>query len=90
MQTGPILAKSPAHGREITLSEHTRSVLTAAETMFGDGARPTRLAQQWLRFFRLPATQMGAFIYNLRLAAAFHDLGKANDGFQREIRHQGP
>jgi len=73
-------------------------VLAASTLMFGTPGNSTRLARQWLRFFKLPESSFDAFINNLRLAAVFHDLGKANDGFQsmvhgrsrgrQDIRHE--
>jgi len=84
-----ILAKSPVNGREISLSEHVATVRDAAEHLFGSAEKPTRLGREWVRFFRLQASQFREFLVNLKLAAIFHDLGKANDGFQKGIRKQG-
>lgn len=85
-----ILAKSYSDGTSpITLADHTRSVLEATEIMFGKPGEPTRLAECWLRFFRLDAADFDAFYQNLWLAAAFHDLGKANSGFQAMMQKPG-
>lgn len=88
-----ILAKQPycSGGMEwqVTLDEHSNTVLQAAAIMFGGRKASTRLALQWLRFFRLPEDLIQPFLFNLWLAALFHDLGKANDGFQRMLRHDG-
>ena len=88
-----LLAKSLPHSRSgqlpITLDQHARDVLEAAHVMFGTPGHPTRLAKQWLRFFKLPPDTFDGFVNNLRLAAVFHDLGKANDGFQAMIRGGG-
>lgn len=84
-----ILAKSPMSGREITLSEHVITVRDAAEYLFGSAEKPTRLGGEWARFFRLQSSQFRDFLLNLKLAAIFHDLGKANDGFQKAIRKEG-
>lgn len=84
-----ILAKSPMSGREITLSEHVATVRDAAEHLFGSSEEPTRLGEEWVRFFRLQPPQFQEFLLNLKLAAIFHDLGKANDGFQKAIRREG-
>jgi CRISPR-associated endonuclease/helicase Cas3 len=54
--------------------------------MFGVPGYPTAFARRWLRFFRIPEADFDNFLHNLWLAAAFHDLGKANDGFQRAVR----
>ena len=84
-----ILAKSPMSGREITLSEHVATVRGAAEYLFGSAEKPTRLGEEWIRFFRLQPSQFREFLVNLKLAAIYHDLGKANDGFQAALRHRG-
>lgn len=85
-----ILAKSPIHGQRITLADHTDDVLRATSAMFGETGIPTRLGQQWLRFFGIPGSRFDRFLRNLWLAAAFHDLGKANDGFQRAVISNAP
>lgn len=84
-----ILAKSPSHGREVTLAEHAAAVRDAAENLFGARERSTRLAREWLRFFGLATDRFDHFLLNLKLAALFHDLGKANDRFQAALRHRG-
>jgi len=76
-----ILAKSPIRGEAITLAAHAATVKKAAEYLFGLPNDPTRLGSEWLRFFRLGSDQFPRFAVNLQLAALFHDLGKANDGF---------
>lgn len=87
MSIKPLLAKSPQNGREVTLAQHTDDVLRSLDVMFGEPGRPTRLAQEWLRFFRLGEDSFAAFLANLRLAAALHDLGKASSSYQQAIRH---
>jgi CRISPR-associated endonuclease/helicase Cas3 len=84
-----ILAKTPVQGREITLSEHAATIRDAARYLFGSTDQSTRLGQSWCRFFRLEPEQFPVFLVNLQLAALFHDLGKANNGFQASLRHQG-
>src|SRR5687768_14238255 len=87
-----ILAKSQRPGSPtppVTLDQHANDVLEAAHVMFGTLGNQTRLATQWLRFFKLPRSSFNAFVNNLRLAALLHDLGKANDGFQNMVRRQG-
>lgn len=85
----PILAKSRLNGKDVTLAEHTRDVLRATSVMFGESSQPTRLAQEWLRFFSLDADDFDMFFRNLWLSAATHDIGKANSGYQRTVRHEG-
>lgn len=83
-----VLAKSRQQGKDVTLAEHTREVLTAVQTMFGTLDCPSRLAKRWWRFFRLPPEEHERFYRNLWLAAALHDVGKANDGFQGAVLHK--
>jgi len=81
-----LLAKSPRDGREITLLAHTRHVIEAAWALFGTAPHATRLGRCWLRFFRLNEGMWPVFRANLLAACALHDWGKANDGFQDEVR----
>ncbi|MDY3562203.1 CRISPR-associated helicase Cas3' [Gemmata sp. JC673] len=85
-----LLAKSPRGNTRITLLEHTRDVMNAAEALFGNAQSPTRLGTCWLRFFRIPEMSWTKFHGNLLAACGLHDWGKANDGFQKAVRFQGP
>ncbi|TAK33666.1 MAG: CRISPR-associated helicase Cas3' [Chloroflexota bacterium] len=89
MDMTTVLAKSASRGTSITLAEHTRNVLQAARTMFGTAEMPTHLSMHWMRFFGLAPDNLGPFLSNLWLAATFHDIGKANSGYQRLVRQQG-
>ena len=87
---GPLLAKSwsdptatPPQAR--TLVGHTACVLRAVAALFGRAESPTRLAMSWLRFFGLTQAEFPSFLRLLRVAAAGHDWGKANDGFQGAV-----
>ena len=81
----PISGKSPK-----TLVEHTKDVIQSVELLFGcKGGSPTRLAREWLRFFRLERECYEEFFANTLAAAACHDIGKANDGFQKAVRNKG-
>ena len=85
---GSLLAKSksgPAVAPEITLTGHTACVLRAADALFGREDAPTNLARSWLQFFGLWTADFGRFRRHLRVAAAAHDWGKANDGFQDAV-----
>ncbi len=73
---------------EITLIGHTACVLSAIDALFGMES-PTQLAQSWLRFFGLLDGDFGRFRHHLRVAAAAHDWGKANDGFQNMVKKEG-
>ena len=77
-----LFAKSARDGRQPTLIEHTRGALDAFDTLFGTADAPSRTATQWMRFFGLGEDQQQQFFVNSRLSVCFHDLGKANDGFQ--------
>ncbi|WP_084318950.1 CRISPR-associated helicase/endonuclease Cas3 [Deferrisoma camini] len=81
-----VLAKKPRERTsprpEETLVGHTASALACFTKMFGRAHAPTRLAQLWLAFFRVPKVLWPAFWRNGPLAVALHDVGKANSGFQ--------
>lgn len=81
-------AKSPVDGKFVTLAEHSKTVLDAARCLYGQD-RPTALGLSWLSFFGLTKDDFKTFITNLSLAAIFHDLGKANSGFQLAISRKG-
>ena len=85
----PLLAKSRSGSGpitpEITLTGHTACVLRAVDALFGREGSPTRLGLSWLRFFGLKEEDFGRFRRHLRVAAAAHDWGKANDGFQSAV-----
>ena len=83
-----LYAKSPTNGQSVTLVQHSRAVLEAARCLFGH-EMPTALGRSWLTFFGVPHEQFTPFISNLCLAAALHDIGKANDGFQQAIKLRG-
>lgn len=87
---GVILAKSPIPGRPPkTLLSHTKDIMDSVELLYGTEGRPTRLAQEWLRFFRLKEDDYTRFLINTLASAACHDLGKANDGFQKAVTKTG-
>lgn len=80
-----LLAKSPRAGvPDKTLLQHTKDVMGAVIALFGSADCPTRLGEQWRRFFQLE--NFGAFHRAAFAAAAFHDIGKANDSFQEALR----
>lgn len=74
---------------EITLTGHTVCVLAAADALFIKEGEPTRLARSWLRFFELSLASFDRFRRHLRIAAAAHDWGKANDGFAAMLEKSG-
>lgn len=69
-----------------TLQGHTEAVLRAVDVLFGSAIEPTELQTQWLRFFRVE--DRDGFLTATRASAAFHDLGKANNGFQSAVRNR--
>lgn len=90
---GSLLAKkrpkSGAAPPEILLIGHTSCVLHAVDALFDTDGEPTRLARSWLRFFGLAESEFARFRRHLRVAAAAHDWGKANDGFQIMVGEGG-
>ena len=72
-----------------SLAQHSADVVAAFEALFGSVDRPSYLAKQWLRFFRLDVTAFPRFYANGVVACALHDLGKANDTFQDMLHHRG-
>lgn len=90
-----LLAKGYKSNRpHLTLEKHLSDTEEAVMALFGPGRRWGR---SMVRFFKIEVLYE-AFILNLRLAALFHDLGKANadflfamksDSFQPQlIRHE--
>lgn len=69
----------------ITLWQHTSDVLEATEALFGLD-EPSRLCQQWFRFFKVPQAHWPTFRKRLTLAALWHDTGKASCSFQEMLQ----
>jgi CRISPR-associated endonuclease/helicase Cas3 len=82
----PLLAKSPRGTKTLTLLQHLRDTDQAASELFRSG---TRWSRSYLRFFRLAAEDHPRFMLNLRIAALFHDIGKANEDFQAAMVAMG-
>lgn len=79
-----LLAKSVRAGLlPLTLHQHLLDTEQAAARLFREGSR---WGQSFLRFFKIPPSDHQRFLLHLRLAALFHDLGKANRGFQDAMR----
>ncbi|MCS6913772.1 MAG: CRISPR-associated helicase Cas3' [Myxococcales bacterium] len=70
-------------GHRFTLEAHSLDTEQAAELLFGPGGR---WGQALCRFFRID--DPARFVLHLRLAALFHDLGKANRDFLRAVTGQ--
>lgn len=82
-----LLAKSRRNGRELSLEQHLCDTEDAALRIFRlDG----RWGQNWCRFFKLSdAESQERFLLNLRVAALFHDIGKANEDFHHAVTEKG-
>ena len=78
-----LLAKSKRGDRIVTLQEHLSDTEKSARQIFRlDG----RWGQNWCRFFRLASEEdRQKFLLNLRVAALFHDIGKANEEFYKAV-----
>lgn len=72
-----------------TLIGHTKAVCDAFIAMFGTRTAPSRLGMQWMHFFDIPTDEWGSFWLCALLACLFHDLGKANSGFQEMLEKSG-
>ena len=87
----PLLAKSPREdGTQLTLQQHLIDTDDAAQFIFKG-----RILKNWCQFFRVQNARN--FITHLRIAALFHDIGKANSEFdaavakklkQQTLRHE--
>jgi CRISPR-associated endonuclease/helicase Cas3 len=74
-----LLAKSIRAGRDaVTLEKHANDTEQAAVRLFGP---ESRWGTSFRRFFRVPDEESARFVLHLRVAALFHDLGKANEDF---------
>src|SRR5258707_13421942 len=77
-------AKSPLrNGEIISLERHLRETEQAAIQIFRlDG----RWGRNWCRFFQIQEPEgQQKFLLNLRVAALFHDIGKANADFYSAV-----
>jgi CRISPR-associated endonuclease/helicase Cas3 len=77
-----LLAKRRQGGHEVTLERHLRDSEACASQIF---AISGRWGRAWRRFFRLTEVDAQSLLLHVRLAALFHDLGKANEDFQRAV-----
>lgn len=82
-----LLAKSKRNERIITLEDHLIDADNASDWIFRlDG----RWGRNWCRFFRLNGDMaQQQFLLNLRVAALFHDIGKANEDFYAAVLTPG-
>jgi CRISPR-associated endonuclease/helicase Cas3 len=77
-----LLAKSIKDGRRVTLAEHSLDTASAAQLIF---SQDTRVGRNFCRAFKLDESSTAMFMLNLSVAALFHDIGKANEGFMQAI-----
>ncbi len=84
-----LLAKRPKDPKRPlcpeTLVGHTKQVLTSFQTLFGRLEFPSRLVDEWLRFFGLGSDSFPEFYTNGMATAGLHDVGKSNSGFQEAL-----
>ncbi|MEM6371130.1 MAG: CRISPR-associated helicase Cas3' [Myxococcota bacterium] len=81
-----LLAKGHRSSRApLSLEQHLFETDQAAVALFGPGRR---WARSFCRFFKL-GEDLDTFLLNLRLAALFHDIGKANEDFLRAMLAKG-
>lgn len=81
-----LFAKSTRPGLpQKSLIQHTRDVVDAVRLLFGSRDKPTRLGNQWREFFQF--RDFAPFHDAVIAAAAFHDIGKANESFQHALEH---
>jgi CRISPR-associated endonuclease/helicase Cas3 len=83
-----LLAKKvTGDGREkVTLLAHSEATENAAIALFKEDSR---FLNNWLRFFKVDQEQKNRFLLNLRVACLLHDIGKANEDFQKAVSGQG-
>jgi CRISPR-associated endonuclease/helicase Cas3 len=82
-----LLAKSKRNGKDITLQSHLEDTEKAASEVF---CLEKRWGKNWCRFFKIyEKTEQEKFLLNLRIAALFHDIGKANEDFQIAVSQGG-
>lgn len=78
-----LLAKSQKFdGTYISLEQHLVDTETAALNIFKG-----RILENWCRFFKVKSPT--EFLLHLRVAALFHDLGKANHDFHEAVTNKG-
>ena len=82
-----LLAKSIRNGKKITLQRHLFEAERAAQEIF---RLNKRWGENWCRFFRVTErADQERFLLHLRIAALFHDIGKANEDFYKAVTSPG-
>jgi CRISPR-associated endonuclease/helicase Cas3 len=76
-----LLAKSKP---QVSLEAHLQDTEKAAELIF---RIDDRWGKNWCRFFQIKGEELQEnFLLNLRVAALFHDIGKANEDFYEAVK----
>ncbi|MBL8195184.1 MAG: CRISPR-associated helicase/endonuclease Cas3, partial [Blastocatellia bacterium] len=74
-----LLAKSKRGDIVVSLQRHLLETEQTSKEIF---CLDKRWGRSWCRFFKLSTkNQQEKFLLNLRVAALFHDMGKANEEF---------
>ncbi len=85
-----ILAKSTKDENnprwEETLDGHISKVVESFDIIFKTNGGPSSFAKNWLNFFKLKEDKFNTFYINGLASCIFHDIGKANSGFQALVR----
>lgn len=83
-----LLAKSVRQEREpVTLQSHLEDTEKSAREIFN---LDKRWGKNWCRFFKIyDRAEQEKFLLDLRIAALFHDIGKANEDFQKAVLQKG-
>lgn len=81
-------AKSDKEGRKpFLLQDHLEDAEKTAREVFN---LEKRWGRNWCRFFKIyEKADQEKFLLNLRVAALFHDIGKANEDFQTAVSQKG-
>ncbi len=81
-----LLAKSVRNGKAITIQRHLEDAEKAVLEVF----RPEkRWFRNWCRFFKITEqANQEKFLLHLQIAALLHDIGKANEEFQKLVENK--
>lgn len=81
-----LLAKSPRGPKRLTLEQHLVDTEHAARRIFDP---EHRWGQAFCRFFKIEDRARERFLLHVRVAALFHDIGKANEDFYAAVTQPG-
>lgn len=82
-----LLAKSVnKKGDKISIKDHSLKVYEMIDLLYKENSRAK---ESWLRFFNITKQNEESFFQHLRVAALLHDIGKANEDFQKAINNPG-